>query len=181
MAYRQSHTWQSTVTYPPFPTSVEGYTATMMPVSHIVREGFIPVAMGMVLCNDSSISQYVAMVQGLHADGVVRALTLVHHRTWLFPLDTLILVEAFLLPTALNLPVVVLPAKFNSADPLQRLGIAFMSKPGCRLPPPPPNNPLVNDSSVSAAKRRADKASSRRGPKKKKNGGPRRVSRQLRR
>lgn len=76
-ASRQSHTWPSTVTYPPFPTSIEGYTATMMPVSHIMREGFTPVAMGMVLCSDSNISQYVAMVQGLHAEGVVRPLTVV--------------------------------------------------------------------------------------------------------
>jgi hypothetical protein len=77
VASRQSHTWPSTVTYPPFPTSIESYTATMTPVSHFVREGFEPVAMGMVLCNDSNISQYVAMVQGLHAEGVVRRFPLV--------------------------------------------------------------------------------------------------------
>lgn len=74
---RESHTWPSTLTYPSFPTSIEGYTATMMPVSHLIREGFAPVAMGMVLCNGSNISRFVAMVQGLHAEGVVRSLILV--------------------------------------------------------------------------------------------------------
>jgi hypothetical protein len=81
------------------------------------------------------------------------------HRTMLFTLETLILVQAFLLPTASNLPVVVLPAKFNSADPLRRLGIAFMSKPSFPLPPRPPTNPPANVASSSTAKEGADEAS----------------------
>ena len=43
----------------------------MMPVAHLARDGFTPVAMGMVLCNDANITEYVNMVQGLHAEGVV--------------------------------------------------------------------------------------------------------------
>jgi hypothetical protein len=70
--HSQSHTWPSTITYPPTPTPTESYTATMIPVSHLAREGFTPAAMGMVLCDDANISQYVSMVQGLHAEGVVR-------------------------------------------------------------------------------------------------------------
>jgi hypothetical protein len=98
----------------------------MIPVSHLARDGFTPAAMGMVLCNDANISQYVSMVQGLHAEGV-----------------------AFHLPSVSKLPIVFLPAKFNSADPLQRLGIAFMTKPGFPLPPRPPTN--LGTASVATA------------------------------
>jgi len=49
----------------------ESATATMIPVSTLAREGLLPVTMGMVLCNDENIAQYVSMVQGLHAEGVV--------------------------------------------------------------------------------------------------------------
>jgi hypothetical protein len=49
----------------------ESSTATMIPVSTLAREGLLPVAMGMVLCNDENMAQYVSMVQGLHAEGVV--------------------------------------------------------------------------------------------------------------
>jgi hypothetical protein len=123
---RQSQTWPSTIIYPSIPTPTESYTATMIPVSHLAREGFTPAAMGMVLCNDANISQYVSMVQGLHAEGV-----------------------AFHLPSVSKLPIVFLPAKFNSADPLQRLGIAFMTKPGFPLPPRPPTN--LGTASVATA------------------------------
>ncbi|RSH87262.1 hypothetical protein EHS25_003171 [Saitozyma podzolica] len=122
----QSQTWPSTIIYPSIPTPTESYTATMIPVSHLAREGFTPAAMGMVLCNDANISQYVSMVQGLHAEGV-----------------------AFHLPSVSKLPIVFLPAKFNSADPLQRLGIAFMTKPGFPLPPRPPTN--LGTASVATA------------------------------
>lgn len=49
----------------------ETYTATMIPVSTLAREGLLPVTMGMVLCNDENINPFVNMVQGLHAEGVV--------------------------------------------------------------------------------------------------------------
>lgn len=44
----------------------------MIPVSHLARDGFTPIAMGMVLCNDADVTPYVNMVQGLHVEGVVR-------------------------------------------------------------------------------------------------------------
>ena len=44
----------------------------MIPVSHLARDGFTPIAMGMVLCNDPDVTSYVQMVQGFHAEGVVR-------------------------------------------------------------------------------------------------------------
>ncbi|ORX35785.1 hypothetical protein BD324DRAFT_657237 [Kockovaella imperatae] len=114
----QSHLWPTKISYPPEPaaegqTTTSSCTSTMIPVSHLAREGFTPITMGMVLCNDANISEYVAMVQGFHAEGV-----------------------AFHLPNPAKLPIVFLPAKFDSADPLQRLGIAFMSKPGMPLPKP---------------------------------------------
>lgn len=46
----------------------------MIPVSHLAREGLVPITMGMVLCNEPAdrIDPYVKMVHGLHAEGVVR-------------------------------------------------------------------------------------------------------------
>lgn len=44
----------------------------MIPVSRLVGEGFTPAAMGMVLCDDANLSQYVAMVHGMHTEGLVR-------------------------------------------------------------------------------------------------------------
>lgn len=112
----QSHTWPTTITYPQEPQPVNpnaagSCTSTMIPVSHLAREGFTPAAMGMVLCDDEKIQEYVSMVQGLHAEGV-----------------------AFHLHNAGHLPLVFLPAKFDSSDQLQRLGVAFMTKPGVPLP-----------------------------------------------
>lgn len=112
--FRQSQTWPTTIAYPPEPQPNQSCTATMMPVAHLAREGFTPAAMGMVLCNDANISDFVSMVQGFHAEGV-----------------------AFHLATPSRLPIIFLPAKFSSEDPLQRLGIAFMSKPGIPLPAAP--------------------------------------------
>lgn len=43
----------------------------MIPVAYLAREGFTPIAMGMVLCNDANIERYVSLVQSLHAEGVV--------------------------------------------------------------------------------------------------------------
>ena len=68
---RQSHLWGDSLSYPPGPVMTESATATMIPVSTLAREGLLPVTMGMVLCNDENIAQYVSMVQGLHAEGVV--------------------------------------------------------------------------------------------------------------
>lgn len=42
--------------------------------------------------------------------------------------------QAFHLSTPGHLPIVFLPAKFDSNDPLQRLGVAFMTKPGLPAP-----------------------------------------------
>jgi hypothetical protein len=105
----QSTTWPANISYPAEPLANENATATatMIPVSHLAREGFTPAAMGMVLCNDSNIEAYVQMVQGLHAEGV-----------------------AFHLASPGKLPIVFLPAKFDSNDQLQRLGVAFMTKAG---------------------------------------------------
>lgn len=68
---RQSHLWGESLAYPPGPSVAESCTATMIPVSTLAREGLLPVTMGMVLCNDENIGDYVSMVQGLHAEGVV--------------------------------------------------------------------------------------------------------------
>ena len=43
--------------------------------------------------------------------------------------------QAFHLPNPARLPLVFLPAKFDSSDPLQRLAIAFMSKPAAPAVP----------------------------------------------
>ncbi|BEI85478.1 hypothetical protein CcaverHIS002_0508790 [Cutaneotrichosporon cavernicola] len=110
----KSHTWPEALSYPPGPAMTESCTATMIPVSTLAREGMLPVTMGMVLCNDENITPFVNMVQGLHAEGV-----------------------AFHLPMPdTNLPIVFLPAKFDSSDPLQRLGVAFMTKGGLALSSP---------------------------------------------
>ncbi len=72
---RQSNSWSETIAYPvdPPPKDYQGScTSSMIPVSHLARDGFTPIAMGMVLCNDADVTPYVQMVQGLHAEGVVR-------------------------------------------------------------------------------------------------------------
>lgn len=120
----------------------ESYTATMIPVSTLAREGLLPVTMGMVLCNDADINPFVNMVQGLHAEGVVSTL-----------FQPQLTLQAFHLPMPdSGLPIVFLPAKFDSADPLQRLGIAFMTKGG--VPPFPHSMPPSRK--MSAASREAD-------------------------
>jgi hypothetical protein len=43
-------------------------------------------------------------------------------------------IQAFLLPTPSHIPLVFLPAKFGSTDKLERLGLAFMTKPGLPVP-----------------------------------------------
>lgn len=72
---RQSHLWPQSLSYPLKPNnSDECYTSSMIPVSHLAREGLVPITMGMVLCNEPAdrIDPYVKMVHGLHAEGVVR-------------------------------------------------------------------------------------------------------------
>lgn len=72
---RQSHHWPQSLSYPLKPSSSdEFYTSSMIPVSHLAREGLVPITMGMVLCNEPAdrIDPYVKMVHGLHAEGVVR-------------------------------------------------------------------------------------------------------------
>lgn len=73
MGNRQSHLWPQSVDYPQpaNPDLSASCTSTMIPVSHLAREGFTPVAMGMVLCADPDIQGFVRFVQGLHAEGVV--------------------------------------------------------------------------------------------------------------
>lgn len=73
---RQSQLWGERLVYPPGTAVTESSTATMIPVSTLAREGLLPVAMGMVLCNDDNICEYVSMVQGLHAEGVVSSVNL---------------------------------------------------------------------------------------------------------
>jgi hypothetical protein len=76
---RQSNLWSSTIAYPleAFLNDSQGScTSSMIPVSHLARDGFTPIAMGMVLCNDADVKPYVQMVQGLHAEGVVRLVLL---------------------------------------------------------------------------------------------------------
>ncbi|WWC89234.1 uncharacterized protein L201_004152 [Kwoniella dendrophila CBS 6074] len=116
----QSQLWPQTLTYPLNQHPVESCTSTMIPVSHLAREGLVPITMGMVLCNEppERLAPYVNMVQGLHAEGV-----------------------GFHLPCETRLPIVFLPAKFHSSDPLLRLGIAFMGKTGFSHPNAPlPSN-----------------------------------------
>lgn len=96
----------------------------MIPVSTLAREGLLPVTMGMVLCNDDNLDPFVNMVQGLHAEGVVS-------RGLRNCCQMLTIRQAFHLPLAgSRLPIVFLPAKFDPSDPLQRLGIAYMTKGG---------------------------------------------------
>jgi hypothetical protein len=155
--------WPSSVVYPPEEHAHEDATATatMIPVSHLAREGFTPAAMGMVLCNDSNIESFVQMVQGFHAEGVVRYL-------WNlcgFLADT----QAFHLSTPNRLPIVFLPAKFDTNDPLQRLGVAFMTKPGMTNPHTgPPPNTARSDHDTADALAAIGKAPDPDGPKKKK-------------
>ena len=71
---RQSHLWSSTLAHPVTPSAdsdTSSFTSKMIPVAYLAREGFTPVTMGMVLCNDAKIQEYVAMVQSLHSEGVV--------------------------------------------------------------------------------------------------------------
>ncbi|WRT66461.1 uncharacterized protein IL334_003420 [Kwoniella shivajii] len=143
----QSHLWPKTLTYPLNQVPVESCTSTMIPVSHLAREGLVPITMGMVLCNEppERLAPYVNMVQGLHAEGV-----------------------GFHLPCETRLPIVFLPAKFHSSDPLLRLGIAFMGKAGYTHPPAP----LSAAGQLVCAKSRTSKSGSigqeEDGPKKKK-------------
>ncbi|WVW83995.1 hypothetical protein I302_106020 [Kwoniella bestiolae CBS 10118] len=157
----QSHLWPSTLAYPLNQHPVESCTSTMIPVSHLAREGLVPITMGMVLCNEppERLAPYVNMVHGLHAEGV-----------------------GFHLPCETRLPIVFLPAKFHSSDPLLRLGIAFMGKTGFSHPNAPlPStrgrgikNAAENDEQPKKKRRRqsapAAAGESLRGRKKKDNG-----------
>ncbi|ODN82024.1 hypothetical protein L202_02350 [Cryptococcus amylolentus CBS 6039] len=131
------HLWQSTawpqqLSYPMRSVSDNDcYTSSMIPVSHLAREGLVPITMGMVLCNEPAdrIDPYVKMVHGLHAEGV-----------------------AFHLPCDNpRLPVVFLPAKFHANDPLLRLGVAFMGKAGLPYPAAPLPQPTNQDAEESGA------------------------------
>lgn len=93
---RQSNAWPSTIAHPSDNTPVDpqgSCTSSMIPVSHLARDGFTPIAMGMVLCNDADVNPYVHMVQGLHAEGVVSrsasylyfSLTIYRHFTFQIP------------------------------------------------------------------------------------------------
>ncbi|ODN94215.1 hypothetical protein L198_05069 [Cryptococcus wingfieldii CBS 7118] len=137
------HLWQSTawpqqLSYPMRSVSDNDcYTSSMIPVSHLAREGLVPITMGMVLCNEPAdrIDPYVKMVHGLHAEGV-----------------------AFHLPCDdPRLPVVFLPAKFHANDPLLRLGVAFMGKAGLPYPAaglPQPTNQDAEESGVDEPARK---------------------------
>lgn len=89
--------------------------------------------MGMVLCKHTGpeIEDFVNMVQGLHAEGVVSGSRSASRdtKTKISIANTFFsIIKGFHLPCQTRLPIVFLPAKFNSEDPLQRLGIAFMGK-----------------------------------------------------
>ncbi|WVQ99608.1 hypothetical protein IAU59_006744 [Kwoniella sp. CBS 9459] len=145
----QSQLWPQTLTYPlgQLPND-SSCTSTMIPVSHLAREGLIPITMGMVLCNEppERIAPYVNLVQGLHAEGV-----------------------GFHLPCETRLPIVFLPAKFHSSDPLLRLGIAFMGKAGYPHPAAPlPSSKTVSNGSQGQGRARTIKSGEEDGPKKKK-------------
>lgn len=139
----QSHLWPQNLSYPLKPNnSDECYTSSMIPVSHLAREGLVPITMGMVLCNEPAdrIDPYVKMVHGLHAEGV-----------------------AFHLPCENpRLPVVFLPTKFHANDPLLRLGVAFMGKAGLPYPSAPLSAPRARRHTYDI------NASSREQPKNKK-------------
>ncbi|WWD03068.1 hypothetical protein V865_001113 [Kwoniella europaea PYCC6329] len=138
----QSHLWPSTLAYPLNQHPVESCTSTMIPVSHLAREGLVPITMGMVLCNEppERLAPYVNMVHGLHAEGV-----------------------GFHLPCETRLPIVFLPAKFHSTDPLLRLGIAFMGKTGFSHP----NAPLPSSNTTSRGRGIKNTSESEDQPKKK--------------
>ena len=73
---RQSHQWAPKLTHPPEvgpDTHTSSFTSKMIPVAYLAREGFTPVTMGMVLCNDDKIQAFVSMVQSMHSEGVVSA------------------------------------------------------------------------------------------------------------
>ncbi|WVO16143.1 hypothetical protein L204_103813 [Cryptococcus depauperatus] len=127
----QSHRWPKKLAYPSKPTAdFDCYTSTMIPVSHLAREGLVPITMGMVLCNEPAerIDPYVKMVHGLHAEGV-----------------------AFHLPCDNpRLPIVFLPAKFHATDPLLRLGVAFLGKAGLPYPSAPLALPSHGHQSIGA-------------------------------
>jgi hypothetical protein len=71
---RQASSWGDKITYPPpsIPQTGTNFTSHMTPVAHLAREGYVPSAMAMVLCNDPDIQGFCNMVQGLHQEGVVR-------------------------------------------------------------------------------------------------------------
>jgi hypothetical protein len=71
---RQASCWGEKITYPPpsIPQTGTNFTSHMTPVAHLAREGYVPSAMAMVLCNDPDIQGFCNMVQGLHQEGVVR-------------------------------------------------------------------------------------------------------------
>jgi hypothetical protein len=71
---RQASSWGDKITYPPPSMTQVGtnFTSHMTPVAHLAREGYVPSAMAMVLCNDPDIQGFCTMVQGLHQEGVVR-------------------------------------------------------------------------------------------------------------
>jgi len=101
----------------------------MTPVAHLAREGYVPSAMAMVLCNDPDIQGFCTMVQGLHQEGVVRLVATNKHGDGAD-------YQAFHLPNSKRLPLMFLPAKFDSNDNLQRLGLAYMTKGGAPAPKP---------------------------------------------
>lgn len=70
---RQASSWGDKITYPPpsIPQTGTNFTSHMTPVAHLAREGYVPSAMAMVLCNDPDIQGFCNMVQGLHQEGVV--------------------------------------------------------------------------------------------------------------
>jgi len=70
---RQTSSWGDKITYPPpsIPQTGSNFTSHMTPVAHLAREGYVPSAMAMVLCNDPDIQGFCTMVQGLHQEGVV--------------------------------------------------------------------------------------------------------------
>lgn len=71
--------------------------------------------------------------------------------------------QAFHLRTPNGLPIVFLPAKFDSNDPLQRLGIAFMTKPGMPMPYHPQSMPMAS-ASKSAHSAASSSSSTQPGP-----------------
>jgi hypothetical protein len=91
--------------------------------------------MAMVLCNDPDVTAFCSMVQGLHQEGVVSYFSNISKSG----LVRLICDQAFHLPNPRKLPLMFLPAKFDSSDGLQRLGLAYMTKSGGSAIPQLPN------------------------------------------